>query len=178
MKTNKYTLSVFSENHIGLLNRLTILLTRRKVNIESLTTSESEIQGIYRFTIVVIVTKEKVINLVKQMEKVVDVLKAFYHEDDETIFQEIALYKVPTTSLAAGGGAEKLIRKYHARVLSVEPEYSVIELTGHKEDTSALFADLEPFGVLEFVRSGRVAITKPMKIFKSYLDEMEALHLN
>ncbi|MBL4624921.1 MAG: acetolactate synthase small subunit, partial [Flavobacteriales bacterium] len=100
--------------------------------------------------------------------------KAFYHLDDETVYQEIALYKVPTTALAAGH-AERIMRKHNARVLSVEAEFTVIEKTGHKHETQELLEELEPHGVLEFARSGRVAVTKPMKEFAEYLNELELL---
>ena len=169
----KYTLSVFTENHIGLLNRITILFTRRHINIESITASESEVKGVYRYTVVVICKKEQVINLVKQIEKVVDVLRAFYHEDHKTVYQEIALYKVPASSFNGNGIIEKLVRKHNARLLTVEQNFFVIEKTGHHWETQALFDDLEPLGVLEFARSGRVSITRPMKELSTYLKEME-----
>jgi len=95
----EYIITVYSENHIGLLTRITIVFTRRKVNIESLTVSESAIPGVFKFTIVIKASKELTIKIVNQIEKQIDVLKAFYHTNDEMIYQEIALYKVPTESL-------------------------------------------------------------------------------
>lgn len=169
----KYTISIFTENFIGLLNRITIVFTRRHINIESLTVSESELKGVHRFTIVIKSEEEKVIKLVKQIEKLIDVLKAFYYTNEQTVFQEIALYKVSTHALKEGRTFERLIREHHARMLTVESEFVVIEKTGHKEETSALLRQLQPFGVLEFTRSGRVAISKPMKEFSSYLKELE-----
>tara|TARA_Y100000782_G_C10185074_1_gene266024 strand:+ start:881 stop:1417 length:537 start_codon:yes stop_codon:yes gene_type:complete len=169
----RFTISVFTEDMIGLLNRVTIIFTRRHINIESITASESEVKGMHRYTIVVTETEEKVKKVVGQLEKQVDIVKAFYHSDDELIFQEIALFKVPTEVLAAGGKAESIVRSHHARVLSVEREFTVIEKTGHQEETAQLFEELSPYGILEFVRSGRVAITKPMKEFKDYLEEVE-----
>src|SRR5512136_647090 len=99
MIKREYNITVFSENHIGLLSRITLIFTRRKINIESLTVSESAIQGIYKFTIVVVCTEETVRTIVSQIEKVIDVLKAFYLTNEEMIYQEIALYKVPTEAL-------------------------------------------------------------------------------
>lgn len=174
---NQYTISAFTENQIGLLNRITIIFTRRHLNIDSITASKSEIPGVYRYTIVVTCTEDQVIKVVKQIEKLVEVLKAFYHTDNETIFQEIALYKVPTSKLAAGQQAEQIVRKHNARFLTVEPDFTVIEKTGHQEETQLLLEELEPHGVLEFVRSGRVAITKPMKELKEYLKELEEQQL-
>lgn len=170
------TISVFTENHSGLLSRVTAVFTRRKINIDSLIASESEVEGIYRFTIVVEIQEEQVKKIVKQLEKQVEVLKAFYHLNEEVVYQEIALYKVPTQVLASGGQAEEIVRNHNARVLAVEAEYVVIEKTGHKAETEALFTELLPFGILEFARSGRVAITKPMKQLKEYLVDLEQMN--
>jgi acetolactate synthase-1/3 small subunit len=167
-----FTISAFSENHIGLLNRITIIFTRRLVNIESLTVSGSAIPGIHKFTIVVNDFRGKVEKVVNQIEKLVEVLRAFYHTEDEVIHQEIALYKVPTKSLIEGNKVEEIIRIHHARIIEVRPEYTVIELTGHKDETQALFDELNNYGLLQFTRSGRIAITRSSKeIFSSYMKE-------
>ena len=171
----RYTISIFTENFIGLLNRVSIIFTRRHLNIESITASESEVKDVYRYTIVLTTTEEQVLKVVRQLEKIVDVLKAFYHTDEETIFQEIALYKIRTSSLSQSN-AEQLVRKHNARVLSLAEDFTVLEKTGYKEDTLAFLEDLASVGVLEFARSGRVAITKPMKELAAYLGELE--HLN
>jgi len=120
------TISAFTENRIGMLNRLTIILTRRHLNIESLTVSESEVKVIFRYTIVVKTTMQKARKVIGQMEKLVEVLKAFVHEEDEIIHQEIALYKIKNLALTHGN-VEKVIRENHARILSVDPQYLVIE---------------------------------------------------
>ena len=172
----EYIISAYSENHIGLLNRITIIFTRRKVNIESITASVSAIEGISKLTIVVNEEKEKVVNITKQIEKQVEVLKAFYHTNEEMIFQEIALYKVPTQALMETNQLEKLIRQHNARILEITPEYTVIEKTGHKEETQELFNGLNPFGVLQFIRSGRIAITRsPIEKLSEFLKERDAL---
>ncbi len=169
----QFTISIFTENKVGLLHRVTIIFTRRHINIESITASESEVKGIYRYTIVVFETRESVEKLVKQIEKQVDVFRAFYHTTDEVIHQEIALYKIATSSVQNGLGLEKIIRDHHARILSLEQDYVVIEKTGHKEDTKELFDALRPFNVLEFVRSGRVAMMKEIDNFSDTLHELE-----
>jgi len=169
----QFTISIFTENKVGLLHRVTIIFTRRHINIESITASESEVKGIYRYTIVVFETRESVEKLVKQIEKQVDVFRAFYHTTDEIIHQEIALYKIATSSVQNGLGLEKIIRDHHARILSLEQDYVVIEKTGHKEDTKELFDALRPFNVLEFVRSGRVAMMKEIDNFSDTLYKLE-----
>ena len=134
----QYTLSVFTENKAGLLMRVVMVFTRRHINVESLTTSQSSINGIFRFTIVVKVTEEQVKKLVQQLDKQVDVLKAFYYEDEDIINQEVALYKVPIAAYQDPGKMILLMRKHHARILTVEKEFVVIEKTGLEEETEAL----------------------------------------
>ena len=169
----RYTISVFTEDIVGLLNRVTIVFTRRKINIESIAASDSEVKGIHRYTIVVTESEDTVGKVTLQLEKQVEVIKTVYHLDEEVIHQEIALFKVPTSILLQGGEAEHIVRSHHARVLSVEAQFTVIEKTGHKHETQKLFEELEPFGILEFVRSGRVAITKPMRTLTSIVNELE-----
>ena len=169
-----FTIAVFSENKAGLLQRVTSSFTRRKINIESLTVSESEVHGIHRYTIVVdSLDEDGVIKVCAALEKQVDVQKAFYYRDTDIIYREIAMYKVPAAAMAEGSPARAVIEKHDARILSEEAEYSVIQKTGVREQTTALFDDLQPHGLLEFVRSGRVAISKPMKELKTYLEELE-----
>jgi len=173
----EYTITAFSENAIGLLNRVTIIFTRRQVNIESLTVSQSSLPGIHKFTIVVNVTQEKVEKVTKQIEKLVEVLKAFYHTSDEIIQQEIALYKVPTEALMGSQEIENLVRNSGARILEITPDYTVIEKTGYKSETQELFQKLDQYGVSQFTRSGTVAVTKnPKEFLTEYLKEMDKLN--
>ena len=137
----EYIITVFSENKVGLLSQITTVFTCRDINIESLTTSESSIPGIHKFTIVVITDPEKIEKLVKQIEKKIDVLKAFVFTPDEVVQQEIALYKVTRSN-----SVEKLVRDHHVRILEICDDYIVLEKTGHKEDTQSLFELLQPMG--------------------------------
>ena len=171
---NLYTISVFTENVPGLLLRVTTVFTKRKLNIESITASESEIKDVHRYTIVLRTTIEMARVVVSQLEKQVDVLKAFVHAEEEIVHQEIALYKVPMDTMLKQKEVEEIVRTHHARILTFEREFVVIELTGHKEETQELYERLEPFGILEFVRSGRVAITKPMKPLSEFLVDLES----
>lgn len=173
MNKKQYTITVFSENQSGLVSRVVSVFSRRHINVDSLTTSQSSIPGIHRFTIVVEVTEEMVIKLVAQLEKQVDILKAYYYEPEEIVYQEIALYKVPTSVFSNSERVEQLIRSHNARVLVIEPEFTVIEKTGHEEDTEAFFNELKEIGIYEFVRSGRVAIVKPMERLNQYLNSIE-----
>ena len=159
-KKKNYTISVYTENNVGLLHRLSAIFLKRHINIESFSTSESEIKGVYRFIIVVKMTKSGVEKVTKQIEKQVDVIKAFYHTDEETIFQENALYKVKSSSLFEERHIQNIIKSSHATIVTVSPEFFVIELTGFREETEQLRKDLTPYGLLQFVRSGRISVTK------------------
>lgn len=168
-----YTLSVLTEDRAGLLNNVTIIFTRRKINIESLNVSSSEVEGMSRFTIVISCSREQADKVCMQIRKLVDVLGAFVYEQDEIFYQEIALYKVPTKVFLEGQKIETLVRNNGARILVVEAEYIIIEKTGLKEDTHDLYKKLEPYGLLEFVRSGRVAISKSTRKTEAYIKELE-----
>src|SRR5687768_15535862 len=152
----EYTITVYAENQIGLLNRIAIIFSRRKINIDSLNTSPSEIEGIHRFTIVIDETEEVVRKLVRQIEKQVEVLKAYYHTNEQIVWQEMALYKVPTDVIAEKVKVERLLRKYGARVVAIRSDYTVFETTGQREETEKLIEVLAPYGLIEFVRSARV----------------------
>ena len=155
-----YTVTVYSENQVGLLNQISIIFTRRQLNIESLSVSASAVEGIHKITITTYSDRETMEKLVKQIEKRIDVLRAFFYTDDEIVFQEVALYKVPTDKLLDDSHIEELIRKHNARILEVNRTYTVIEKSGHTDETQALFEELSRYEVMQFVRSGRVAITK------------------
>ena len=155
-----FTISIYSENNVGLLNRISAIFLKRHINIESLTTSQSEINDVFRFVIIVKLEEEGVKKLINQIEKQVDVIRAFYHTDEETIFQESALYKVKSSALFEERHIQNIIKESHANIVTVSPKYFVIEKTGFRNETDRLYHDLEPFGLLQFVRSGRISVTK------------------
>jgi acetolactate synthase-1/3 small subunit len=173
MMKQEYTISLFTEDHIGILNQITIILTRRQINIDSITASESVVKGVHLLTIVVKATPEMVNKVVRQFEKLIDVLKVFVHTSDEIVYQEIALYKVATKNILSGNLVDNIVRQHNGRYIEITPEYVVIEKTGHKQEILQLLHFLEPHGLLQFVRSGRVAITKQVKELHSYLKEMD-----
>src|ERR1700712_5506251 len=134
----EYTITVHTENHIGLLNRIAIIFSRRKINIESMNTSPSEVAGIHRFTIVITESEDVVIKLVRQIEKQVEVLKALYNTTDEIVWQELALYKVSTDAITEKVKVERLLRQFGARAVAIRKDYTVFETTGHREETDKL----------------------------------------
>ena len=156
-----YTVIIFSENTVGLLNQITIIFTRRQLNIETLSVSPSAIPGIHKFTITTYADEVMIEKVVKQIDKRVDILKSYYNTDEDLVYQEIALYKLATDKFIRMGGVEDLIRKYDARILEINEDCVVVEMSGHYEETQELFHELsDRIGVLQFIRSGRVAITR------------------
>lgn len=170
----EYTLTVYAENQIGLLSRIAIIFSRRKINIDSLNTSPSEIDGIHRFNIVIDETEEVVKKLCRQIEKQVEVLKAYYNTGDEIVWQELALYKVPTEQVAEKMLVERILRKYGARVVVIRNDYTIFESTGQREETEKLIEVFGEYGLIEFVRSARVAIIKASEGFHKRIKAFEA----
>jgi acetolactate synthase I/III small subunit len=169
----EFTVTVYTENQIGLLNRIAIIFSRRKININSLNTSASEVPGIHRFNIVIDETEEVVKKLVRQIEKQVDVLKAYYNTNEEIIWQEMGLFKVPTEAITEKIKVERLLHEFGARAIAIRKDFTVFETTGHREETDKLIAFLEPYGLIEFVRSARIAIIKDSSGFHEKVKEFE-----
>jgi acetolactate synthase-1/3 small subunit len=173
MSKQEYTITVYTENQIGLLNRIAIIFSRRKINIESLNTSPSEVDSVHRFTIVINEVEDVVRKLCRQIEKQVEVLKAYFNTQDEIVWQELALYKVPTEIIAEEVKVERLLREHGAKAVVIRKDYTVFEVAGHREETDNLIKVLEPYGLIEFVRSARVAIIKDSDGFHKKLKEFE-----
>ena len=173
MNKQEFTITVYTENHIGLLVRIATMFSRRKINIESLNTSPSEAEGIHRFTILINETEDVVRKLARQIEKQVEVLKAYFNTNEEIVWQELALYKVPTDEIAEKVKVERLLREYGARAVVIRKDYTIFETSGHREETEKLVEVLAPYGLIEFVRSARVAIIKESSGFHEKLKEFE-----
>ncbi len=161
----QFTVSIYTENNIGLLNRISAIFQRRHMNIESLNTSVSEIEGVSRFTIVINVTESQMKKVIGQIEKQVEVIKAYYHTEDETIYQESCLFKIKSDLLFDERQIQNIIGESNARIVTVNKAFFVLEKSGRKEEIELLYRELSVFGIMQFTRSGRVAVTKDeMKI--------------
>ena len=171
----EFNITVYTENHIGLLNRIAIIFSRRKLNIDSMNTSPSEVESIHRFNIVLTETEDVVRKVARQLEKQVEVLKVYFNTNEDVIWQELALYKVPTDIIAEKVSVERLLRQYGARAVVIRTDYTVFETTGHREETDALVTVLQQYGLIEFVRSARIAIIKASDGFHSKIKEFERL---
>ena len=155
-----YTVIVYTENNLGLLNRIATIFLKRHINIESLNVSESEIEGVHRFTIVAEMSESHVKKIVGQIDKQIEVIKAFYHDDQGIIFQESALYKLHSDVLFDQRSIQNVIKDAHAQIVTVQRDYFVIEKTGHRASLEELYRKLLPYGLKQYVRSGRIAVSK------------------
>ncbi len=173
MEKQEYTITLYTENTIGMIGRISTIFSRRKINVESLNTSPSEAEGIHRFTIVIHETEEVVRKLCRQIEKQVEVLKAYYNTNDEVIWQEQALYKVPTDIVAEKAPVERLLRQYGASAVVIRNDYTVFETAGHREEIDRLTEALAEYNLIEFVRSARIAIIKDSEGFHKKLKKFE-----
>ncbi|MDP5001754.1 acetolactate synthase small subunit [Flavobacterium sp. LMO8] len=169
----EFTLTIYTENHVGLINKIAIMFSRRKISLESFNTSPSEVPNIYRFTIVVIEAEAVVKNLVKQIEKIVDVFKVYCNTNDEIVWQQMALYKVPTEVIINEVKVERLLREYGAKAVVIRNDYTVFEATGQGEEINKLLKKLDKFGLIEFVRSSRIAIINASEGIHKKVVEME-----
>ena len=169
-----FTIIAFTENQVGLLNQLSIIFTRRCLNIESLSASPSSIKGVHKFIFTCYSDREMMTRVVEQMEKRIDVIRAFFFTDDEVVYEEVALYKVPTLRLLSDTKVEDIIRRHNARIMEITHSYTVIEKTGHGDELEALFEELEQYDISQFVRSGRIAVTKSSKeLVTLFLEEQQ-----
>lgn len=166
-----FTISVYTENNIGLLNRISAIFQRRHINIESLTTSQSEIKNVNRFVIVVKITEEQAIKVVGQIEKQVEAIRAYYHTNEETIFTESCMFKIKSELLFEEPQIQNIIKDSDSRIVTVNKEFFVLEKSGRRFEIEELREKFDKFGIMQFVRSGRIAVTKDEMKVSEILEE-------
>ncbi|WP_318345047.1 acetolactate synthase small subunit [Flagellimonas baculiformis] len=173
MEKQWFTISVYSENHVGLLNRISGIFLKRHINIESLNVSKSEIEGVSKFTIVIFSTEDWAVKIVNQIEKQVEVIKAYYHTDEETIYQESALFKIASHLLFDERQIQNIIKDSHSQIVTVSREFFVLAKTGRRHEIDEMHEALEPYGIMQFVRTGRIAVSKAAMPITNILAEFQ-----
>jgi acetolactate synthase-1/3 small subunit len=158
----RYNFAIYSNDQAGILNRITAVFSRINLNIEALSVCESAQPGVFRHSVQVYCDHQTANRISKQLERQIEVIRAEFQAEDDMIQQEVALYKIASKSMLEQTRTEQIIHRHHARVLSMNSEYTVIEKTGSRAESQALLEELSSIGVLEFVRSGPVSISKPM----------------
>jgi acetolactate synthase-1/3 small subunit len=178
MEKKNFTVSVYTENNPGLLSRIAAIFLKRHINIESITVSKSEVKEVMRFIIVVHVTEEKIKKVVGQIEKQIEVIRAYYHTDEELIFQETALYKIRTSEFEKEWKLEDFMKENNAWMVTITPEFFVIEKTGKRHEIESLYEKLKPYGLMQFVRSGRIAVSKEEMQISGMLEKFNTTNSN
>lgn len=160
MEKKNFTVSIYTENNLGLLSRIAAIFLKRHINIESITASKSEVIEVMRFIVIVEVTEDQIKKIVGQLEKQIEVIRAFYHTDEQLIYQETALYKVNSSDFVDDFSIQEFIKETNARIVTVSPQFFVIEKTGKRHEIDNLYEKLKPYGLMQFVRSGTIAVSK------------------
>lgn len=160
MDTERFTISALAENVPGVLQRLSIIFTRRKINIESLTVSESHKTGVSRFTFVVKSDRETIDKVLAQMRKVVELHDVTGRSDSDLIYKEIAFFRVRAQSGTARSELDDLAIEQGLVVNGRDFRSYVIEKVGTEDEIDQLARDLAPYGIEELVRSGRIAVAR------------------
>ncbi len=173
MEKERFTISVYSENNVGLLNRISGIFLKRHINVVSLNVSKSEIDDVSKFTIVCYITEETARKLVGQIEKQIEVIKAFYHTDEETIFQESALFKIKSDLLFDERQIQNIIKESNSQIVTVAREFFVLAKTGRRSEIEEMHDQLKPFGIMQFVRSGRISVSKEQMDISSILNKLQ-----
>lgn len=159
-KNNLSTLIVTVQNKPGVLFKIAGLIRRRRFNIESLTVSHTEKSDISRFTILVRGEEDIVEKMSKQLYRIVEVLKISDPKESEIVARELALIKVSTRLNNSKTEISEIVKHFRAKVVGVDPEYLIFEITGNEEKIDSFYTNMRKFGIIEFVRTGRTALYK------------------
>lgn len=153
-----YTITVFCENNPGVLSRVAGIFSRRKVNILSLSISHYKFYSISRMSILICQFFYITRKITYQIAKQIDVINAYYHNDDSIMWQELALFKVSTSIIINKIKLERLLHEFGGRLVMIKKDFGIIEVTGKDKEITRLYEYLEPLGIIEFTKSGRVPL--------------------
>ncbi|MBX7257257.1 MAG: acetolactate synthase small subunit [Candidatus Hydrogenedentes bacterium] len=158
----KHTISVLVENHFGVLARVSGLFSARGYNIDSLCVGETEDPTISRMTVVVRGDERVLAQIVKQLEKLVDVIKVIDLTQENYVERELAMVRVGVNGSKRGEVIE-IANIFRAKVVDMSKDAMVVEATGSEDKVQAFIDMMRPFGILELVRTGRIAIARSAK---------------
>ena len=156
----KHTIAILVEDHPGVMSRVAGLFTRRGFNIESIAVGHSETAGISRMTIVVSGDQKILEQVTKQLNKLVDIIRVRDIPPQNILERELLLIKVHTDSLSIRAEIIQLVEIFKAKVVYVERNNMTIEMSGDEEKVEGFLKLLEPFGIIEIVRTGKIAIAR------------------
>lgn len=161
----QYTISALVTNRSGVLTKISGLFSRRGFNIESLSVCSTEDPNLSRMTIVLNGDDYTLEQMIKQMDKVIEVKKIMQAEENESIFRELLLIKVSAAPEIRNQIVE-IKEIYKAKVVDLSPESMILELTGEPNKLDAFIRVIQPYGILEMARTGVTALTRGEKCIK------------
>ncbi len=168
----KYVLSLTVRDRPGVLVRVAGLFARRAYNIESLSVAQTEVPGISRTTFVVTGDESSIEQVEKQLQKIINVLKVINHSEAKYVDRELMLIKVAVTSLDERTELRQIAADFRAKIVDVHQNALIFELTGDEGKVEAFIEQMRPFGIIELIRTGKVALTRSAedpKVKKSVL---------
>ncbi len=154
-----YCLSLLVENNFGVLSRIAGLFARRGYNIDSLTVGTTEDAKVSRITITVTGDEHILAQIKKQLNKLIDVIKVIELKPEDSIRRELVFIKVKANDETRSNIVE-ISNLFRANVVDVARESLVLEITGTRDKVDAFFNMIEPYGILEFVRSGDTGLQR------------------
>jgi acetolactate synthase, small subunit len=157
-----HTLSILVENHYGVLTRVAALFARRGYNIDSLAVGRTEDPDVSRMTIVVYGDDSVIEQVIKQLYKLIEVIKVVHLSKEEYVDRELALIKVAATS-ETRAEILQIVEIFRAKVVDVGSNTMMIEITGGSEKIVAIEKLLRPFGIKELARTGKVGLLRGAK---------------
>jgi acetolactate synthase-1/3 small subunit len=155
----QHTIVALVEDRPGVLTRVASLFRRRGYNIASLAVGKSERPGLSRMTFVVTGNEDTVSQVTKQLDKLIEVVRVSNISSEEIVVRELALVKV-NSNHETRGEIVQIVNLFRASIVDVGSQSMVIEVTGEEDKINALYGLLEPFGILEMLRTGRVAMVR------------------
>jgi acetolactate synthase-1/3 small subunit len=162
-----HTLTILVENRAGVLSRVTGLFSRRGFNIESLAVGTCEEPGMSRITIVCIGDDAQIEQVMKQLNKLIDVIKVSDLTDNERVERELAMIKVTADSGATRSEILQIAQIFRASIVDMGTKTIVLQITGNTEKIDALETLLRQYGVKELVRTGKIGMLRGSKTVKS-----------
>lgn len=169
----EYTLTAYTEDQLGLINKITIMFLRKKISLKSLNISLCEIENMYRFTIVVYETFETVKNLTLQIEKIIEVFKCYCNNAQQIVSTQTALYKIPTSIVMKEEIFDTITKPYNIKYTAIEKEYTFFEVSGKENEIENLTQAMHKLGVVEFVKTAAISLIKSGHGFAKVLAEID-----
>lgn len=163
---NRHVLSVLVENQSGVLSRVSGLFSRRGYNIDSLSVGETEDPKVSRMTIVVRGDDHILEQIIKQLNKLIDVIRVVELDPEQSVFRELALIKV-NTNMTTRASVIEIVDIFRANIVDVSADTLTVEMTGDEAKIEAFIALMDSYGIAEIVRTGLTALQRGNKVIKN-----------